>query len=106
MIPQLVEIAKADPEAKPSLLVTSSELYKSPFPFVFALSLVKAAQRNLMQSLQLTYGPEDVFFGMINVVGQVSPEAEECNPTNIANKAWEWFAKSKEEPSFEVKIGG
>jgi NAD(P)-dependent dehydrogenase (short-subunit alcohol dehydrogenase family) len=26
------------------------------------------------------------------------------NPANIAAKAWDWFAKSKEEPNFEVLI--
>lgn len=100
-LPHLIEIAKNDSSAKPALIVTSSLLPQHPAPFVFALSLVKAAQRNLMQSLSMTYASEGVLIGLVNVGGQVSPEAKNVNPTNIAEKAWEWYSESKE---FEVII--
>jgi NAD(P)-dependent dehydrogenase (short-subunit alcohol dehydrogenase family) len=102
VIPQLTELAKSDPSATPALIVTSSMLPQHPIPQLFVLSLVKAAQRNLMQSLALTY--DSILVGLINVGGQVSPDAEVHNPTNIAAKAWEWFSKSKESKSFEVLI--
>lgn len=101
-IPQLTELAKEDKDAMASLIVTSSMLPQHPIPQVFSLSLVKAAQRNLMESLAMTY--DGILLGLINVGGPVSPDAEVHNPTNIAEKAWEWFSKSKEQKSFEVHI--
>lgn len=100
-VPHLVSLAKADPAAKPALLVTSSALPLQPIPQLFALSLVKAAQRNLVQSLNMTYAPEGVHVGVINVAGIVSPDESERNPANIAAKTWEWFETGKE---FEVVI--
>ncbi|KAK3299615.1 uncharacterized protein B0H64DRAFT_430586 [Chaetomium fimeti] len=102
-VPHLVSLAKADASAgnKPALLVTSSALPQHPIPQLFALSLVKAAQRNLVQSLNLTYAPEGVHVGVINVAGQVSPEDPVRNPTNIAAETWKWFEQGKE---FEVVI--
>ncbi|KAK6072651.1 short-chain dehydrogenase reductase sdr [Seiridium cupressi] len=104
VIPQLIEIAKTDSMAKPGLIVTSSLLPQNPIPQVFALSLVKAAQRNLMQSLSMTYASTGVHFGLVNVGGPVTPEHETLNPTNIASKAWEWFSLPREDQTFEVLI--
>ncbi|KAK3988823.1 hypothetical protein QBC44DRAFT_97113 [Cladorrhinum sp. PSN332] len=103
-VPHLVELAKGDASSKPALIVTSSALPQHPIPELFALSLVKAAQRNLVQSLNLTYTPEGVHIGVINVAGVVSPEEEVRNPKNIADKTWEWFEAAREKPSFEVII--
>jgi len=100
-VPHLVSLAKADPAAKPALLVTSSALPLQPIPQLFALSLAKAAQRNLVQSLNMTYGPEGVHIGVVNVAGIVSPDDSERNPANIAAKTWEWFEEGKE---FELVI--
>lgn len=79
-------------------------LPQQPLPFVFALSSVKAAQRTLVQCLNMTYAPEGILVGLINVAGQVSPEDATWNPTNIASKAWDWFIGYKENPTFEVLI--
>jgi NAD(P)-dependent dehydrogenase (short-subunit alcohol dehydrogenase family) len=103
-IPHLVELAKTDASAKPALIVTSSSLPQNPIPQYFALSLVKAAQRNLMQSMSMTYTPEGVHVGVINVTGPVSPDDESRNPRNIAEKTWEWFDGAKVKPCFEVEI--
>jgi NAD(P)-dependent dehydrogenase (short-subunit alcohol dehydrogenase family) len=100
-MPHLVALAKADAAAKPALLVTSSALPMHPIPQLFALSLVKAAQRNMVQSLNMTYAPEGVHVGVINVQGPVSPEDPDRSPTIIAAKTWEWFQVGKE---FEVAI--
>lgn len=103
-IPQLVELAKSDKTAMPAFIVTSSMLPQNPIPQLFALSLVKAAQRNLMQSLAMTYAEQGIHLGLINVMGPVSSTDEVWNPTNIATKAWDWFDQSKDHPAFEVKI--
>ncbi|RYP70477.1 hypothetical protein DL771_005414 [Monosporascus sp. 5C6A] len=104
VIPRLLELAKSETEAMPALIVTSSMLPLNPIPQLFALSLVKAAQRNLMQSLSMTYATQGIHIGLINVGGPVSPTDKIWNPTNIAAKAWEWFSQSKEKPTFEVMI--
>lgn len=104
-MPHLVELAKSGtPSARPAFIVTSSALPFNPIPQFFSLSLVKAAQRNLMQSLNITYTPRGVHVGVINVGGPVSPDHESWNPTNIANKTWKWFVAAKSKPSFEVVI--
>ncbi|KAK4174628.1 hypothetical protein QBC36DRAFT_242885 [Triangularia setosa] len=103
-IPHLESLAKADASSKPALIVTSSALPRHPIPQLFNLSLVKAAQRNLVQSLNLTYTSEGVHIGVINVAGQVSSEDEVRNPTRIAAKTWEWFQGAREKPNFEVVI--
>lgn len=76
----------------------------NPIPQLFVLSSAKAAQRNMMQSLSMTYTPQGLHVGLINVGGQVSPTDKVWNPTNIASKTWEWFAESKEKSTFEVII--
>lgn len=103
-MPHLVALAKSDASSQPALIVTSSALPHNPIPQLFALSLVKAAQRNLVQSLSLMYTPEGVHVGVINVTGPVSHDHEQWNPPNIAKKTWEWFEGARHEPCFEVEI--
>ncbi|KAK0631238.1 hypothetical protein B0T14DRAFT_400349, partial [Immersiella caudata] len=100
----LPHLATLPRDSRPSLIVTSSALPHHPIPQFFALSLVKAAQRNLMQSLHLTYAPQGVHVGVINVGGPVSPDHEAWNPDNIAEKTWGWFEGVKGKESFEVVI--
>ncbi|KAK3384690.1 hypothetical protein B0T24DRAFT_518643 [Lasiosphaeria ovina] len=102
-VPGLAALARADATARPALMVTSSTLPQQPIPQVFSLSLAKAAQRNLVQSLVLTYAP-GVHIGLVVVDGPVAPTHETRNPANIAAKTWEWFAQARESPSFEVEI--
>ncbi|KAB5539302.1 hypothetical protein GE09DRAFT_313431 [Coniochaeta sp. 2T2.1] len=103
-IPKLVDLAKADETAKPALLVTNSLLYEDPIPFLFALSMTKAAQRNLVQSLALIYAKEGVHIGVVSVGDSVNPKAKNLNPGTIAARTWEWFAQSREKQTFEVRI--
>jgi NAD(P)-dependent dehydrogenase (short-subunit alcohol dehydrogenase family) len=100
-LPYLATLPK---DSHPSLIVTSSALPHHPIPQFFALSLVKAAQRNLMQSLHLTYAPQGVHVGVINVGGPVSRDHDAWNPTNIAENTWRWFEGPKGKDSFEVVI--
>ncbi|TRX88007.1 hypothetical protein FHL15_011109 [Xylaria flabelliformis] len=102
-MPLLVELAKTDVSAKPTLVVTGGVLHVEPEPDLFSLSLVKAAQRNLVQSLALAYGSSGVRIGMILVAGTVGPDEKVRNPTNIAEEAWKWFSSDEESP-FEVLI--
>ncbi|KAL2017413.1 hypothetical protein VTK56DRAFT_2215 [Thermocarpiscus australiensis] len=104
-IPHLIALASSnDPSAnKPALMVTNSALPMQPVPQLFALSLTKAAQRNLVQSLHMTYAPQGVHVGVINVAQAVTPTDERFNPGNIARKTWEWFDGEGEKP-FELVI--
>ncbi|KAF2786654.1 NAD(P)-binding protein [Melanomma pulvis-pyrius CBS 109.77] len=100
-IPRLQALAKAKPTTKPSLLVTNSHLPWDPIPQLLSLSLVKAAQRNMVTSFSRAYSETGVHFGLIAVQGVVSPEAKVVNPANIAEKMWEFF---EEGTALEVLI--
>ncbi|KAI1361609.1 NAD(P)-binding protein [Xylaria arbuscula] len=102
-IPHLLDLAQTDRSAKPAFVVTGGLLHVEPDPELFALSLVKAAQRNLVQSLASSYAASGVRIGMILVSGHVGPDEEVRNPTNIAQKAWEWLSSGDETP-FEIVI--
>jgi hypothetical protein len=89
---------------KPTLLVTNSLLWEQPIPQYFALSMVKASQRNLVKSLEMSY--PDVHIAMVNVGGIVSPEDKIFNPNAIAEKFWEVYSQDKSQWTFEVNIVG
>jgi NAD(P)-dependent dehydrogenase (short-subunit alcohol dehydrogenase family) len=86
---------------KPALLVTNSALPHSPVPDLLSLSLVKAAQKNMVQSLQLAFGEKGVHVGLVTVEGVVGVDEEVRNPKNIARRTVE-FWEGKE--GLEVRI--
>jgi len=88
---------------RPSLLVTNSHLWIYPFPAFFSLSMVKAAQRNLVQTLNKVYAPQGVHVCTIAVSGIVDPKDETLNPANIAQKTWKFFEEGKNE-DMEIEI--
>jgi len=90
-IPRLQSLAKSNSGNKPSLLVTNSSLPWDPVPQLLSLSLVKAAQRNMVMSFSRAYSDSGVHFGLIAVQGVVSPEAKVLNPKTIAEKTWEFY---------------
>lgn len=92
------------PEARPSFLVTSSLLWVDPFPMFFSLSLVKASQRNMVQSLAKIY-PE-VHFALLNIQGQVSKEDKYFNPPVIAEKFLELYSQKKEQWTVDLTLLG
>ena len=84
--------------------MTSSHLPESPEPALFVLSLTKAAQRNLAQSLAKVYGAQGVHVGLVVVAGIVGPENKKLNPTNIAERTWEFYGQEKDKWTLEVII--
>lgn len=70
----------------------------------FSLSLVKASQRNLVQSLHKTY--PDIHFALLNVGGQVSKDDKYLNPDAIAEKYWELYSQSKENWTLDLNVMG
>lgn len=103
-MPHLVELAQSS-EARPSLVVCSSLLTDYPHPAYFNLSLAKAAQRNLVKTLNATYADKGVAIGLINMGGIVTQEHEVRNPRNIAQESWKWLERQNSDPSLEVKVG-
>ncbi|KAF2676717.1 short-chain dehydrogenase/reductase-like protein SDR [Lentithecium fluviatile CBS 122367] len=96
-IPRLITLSQtiaksASPStSKPSLLVTNSHLPWDPVPSLLSLSLVKASQRNMVQSFNRAFGGSGIHVGLISVEGVVAPENKELNPVNIGEKVWEFF---------------
>jgi hypothetical protein len=95
-------LSKAPSSSIPSLLVTSSLLWKEPYPPFFALSLVKASQRNLVQTLAATY--PDIHLALLNVGGIVSKEDKYLNPDAIAEHYWDLYAQKKEDWTFYLDV--
>jgi hypothetical protein len=81
--------AKSD--RKPSLLVTSGGLYKSPWHPYFSLSLSKASQFSLVQSLAQAFSPQGVHIAAVVVHGLVKPESEVFSPQKIAEVFWKLY---------------
>ncbi|KAH4224133.1 hypothetical protein HBI38_069840 [Parastagonospora nodorum] len=86
---------------KPALLVTNSALPHSPVPELLSLSLVKAAQRNMVQSLRLAFGEKGVHVGLVSVEGVVGMDEEVRNPKNIARRTVEFWERGE---GLEVRI--
>jgi len=97
-------LKKSSEESSPTLIVTSTNsLYKEPIPELFSLSMVKAAQRNLVQSLYATYG-SDIHIALLSVGGIVSPEKKNLSPDNIAGQAWELYKQPRSKWQMELEI--
>ncbi|KAG4433582.1 hypothetical protein IFR05_010929 [Cadophora sp. M221] len=97
-------LTKLPVEQKPSFLVTSSLLWKYPYPAFFSLSMVKASQRVLVQTLGLSF--PDVHCALLNVGGQVSEDDKFLNPTAIAEKFWELYDQEKEAWTLDLDVMG
>jgi hypothetical protein len=78
----------------PSFLVTSGLLHDNPVPMLFSLSIVKAAQRTLVLTLQKMY-PE-IHVALLLIGGGVSFEEGVRNPANITEELWKLYAQEKE----------
>ncbi|KAF2028399.1 NAD(P)-binding protein [Setomelanomma holmii] len=92
-IPKLQALDKSNSSLKPALLVTNSHLPSDPVPQLLSLSLVKAAQRNMVQSFNRAFSESGVHAGLINCHGVVAPENKVLNPTTIAERAVEFWEK-------------
>lgn len=86
------------------MLVTSSFLPKDPIPELFSLSMVKAAQANLIKSLVKTFTPQGVHIGLVVVGGPVSPDSPTLNPNKIAGQAWKLFAQERKDWTAQVAL--
>jgi hypothetical protein len=84
-------------------LVTNSHLPWDPAPQLLSLSIVKASQRNMVQSFRRAFDDSGVQIGLISVEGVVAPENKVLNPVTIAERTvafWEKGAKG----DFDIHI--
>jgi hypothetical protein len=86
----------------PSFIVTSGLLHDHPVPTLFSLSLVKAAQRTLVLTLQRVY--TDFHIALLYIGGSVGPEEEVRNPANIAEQLWKLYAQEKSKRAGEMVL--
>ena len=84
--------------------MTAGFLHRRPLPELFALSAVKAAQHNLVTSLQEVYGSQGIHIALALVGGFVRPEARNLNPENIAKVMWTIYAQGAADWSREYEI--
>ncbi|UKZ79052.1 hypothetical protein TrVFT333_006803 [Trichoderma virens FT-333] len=103
-IPQLALLARQDPTAKPTLMVTNSDLPERPIVELFSLSLSKASQKNLTISLRQKFGPQGIHICLLTVAGSVADGNPNLNSKNIANKAWEMYDQQKEDWTEDILI--
>ncbi|KAK1237143.1 hypothetical protein MKX07_006022 [Trichoderma sp. CBMAI-0711] len=103
-IPQLAALAKEDPSAKPTLMVTNSHLPETPWEDLFSLSLTKASQKNLTLSLRQKFGPLGIHICLLSVAGGVADENPNLNNKNVANKTWELYSQDKGAWTQEIRI--
>ncbi|RAR14367.1 short-chain dehydrogenase/reductase-like protein SDR [Stemphylium lycopersici] len=91
-IPKLQALAKYNNSLKPALLVTSSHLPWDPVPQLLSLSLVKASQKNMVESFHRAFSDSGVHSGLVHVGGAVAPKNKILNPATIAERTvafWE-----------------
>jgi NAD(P)-dependent dehydrogenase (short-subunit alcohol dehydrogenase family) len=88
----------------PAFLVTSSLLPVTPFPDWFALSMTKAAQANLVKSLERAFSSRGIHVGLVVIWGIVSTESTGLNPGNIAEQAWKLYSQRREEWTTQVTV--
>ncbi|KAH8805323.1 hypothetical protein F5884DRAFT_444510 [Xylogone sp. PMI_703] len=98
-----IPILEALPSSEsPSIIVPSSFLCQDPIPQLFSLSMVKAAQRNIVLSLQKTY--PNIHIALVNIGGQVSSEDPYLNPDAISKKIWDLYTQSPGSWTPEIDI--
>lgn len=103
-IPRFQQLTNKNPESKPSLFATSSLLPQEPEPSCFILSLAKAAQFNLAQSLAQVYNPQGIHVGVVVVGGVVQDSNPRLNAKNIAMQTWGFYDQPKDLQTFAVEI--
>lgn len=82
-------------KVRPALLVTSSALPWDPVPALLSLSLVKAAQKNMVESFARAWEGKGVHVGLVFVEGPVAPENKVLNPKTIAERTVAFWKEGK-----------
>jgi hypothetical protein len=100
----MIELGRSSPSARPSLIAANSFLATAPIADLFSLSMAKAAQRNLVQSLAQSYADQKVHLGFVTIGGVISPDKNRMSPTNIAKEIWKFFELEEKSNDVELNI--
>ncbi|KAK5070371.1 hypothetical protein LTR64_000042 [Lithohypha guttulata] len=92
-IPHLVETSKSDSH-NPAFFVTSGDLFRAPFPFLFSLSAGKAAQHNLVSSFHKAYSSQ-MHIAAVPIAGTVSDDAKVTTAQAVAEQFWKLYSQEK-----------
>jgi len=105
-MPKLISLAESadDQEARPSLIVTNSLLPQYPIPALFSLSLTKAAQRNLVQSLGMEYAGKGINVALVSIGGRVDEAMNTLNPKTIAERIWAIYRRQRGDFRWDTEI--
>ena len=104
LLPGLQKLAKENPEAHPSLFVTSGQIVYEPLPPVFSLSMAKAAQASLVKLLAAE-NKDMVHVALVTIGGPVSEDEKENNPNAIAETFWKLYSQERGAWEGEAKHG-
>jgi short-subunit dehydrogenase len=88
-------------ENKGAVLITGGGLAKYPHPDYASLSIGKAAQANLANSLSQALSQKNIFVGLLQINGFVNEGDAIYNPSNIASKIWEIYSQKS---TFETTL--
>jgi short-subunit dehydrogenase len=80
-------------ENKGSILITGGGLSKYPHPNYASLSIGKAAQASLANSLSQTLSQKNIFVGLLQINGFVNEQDAVYNPKNIASTLWDIYSQ-------------
>jgi hypothetical protein len=94
-IPKLQSLAKTSKSLKPALLVTNSCLPWDPVPRLLFLSLVKASQKNMVESFSRAFSDNGVHTVLIYAEGPGTPENKVLNPKTIAERTVAFWEKGE-----------
>ena len=103
-MPALTSLAKSTPDARPSIIVTSSMLHIYPIPDMFSLSMTKAAQRTLVRCLSDRYAPQGVHCALISVGGVVDDKNDTVSAKTIAESIWAVYRQERGSFTFDVEV--
>ena len=91
------------PSCRPAFIVTNSHLPESPAPEVLILSVVKAAQQNMVQSLHAAFG-EKIDFAVVKIKGTVGTQDGHIRAEKVAERVVDVYQKASEGKKGKVLI--
>lgn len=109
-MPYLAELASQKGEeekalCRPSFLLSGSGINYKPIPQLFSLSMQKAAQANLLKSLEHMYGPKGVHVARLDINGFVREDDDTMAPARCAEQHWRLSQQQQKDWDQVVDVG-
>ncbi|KAK7972880.1 hypothetical protein PG988_007014 [Apiospora saccharicola] len=115
-MPYLVELASSSSSQEeereengrrrhPSFLLSGSGINYSPLPPIFSLSMQKAAQSNLLKTLEQMFGPQGVHIARLDINGFVREDDEVMAPARCAEQHWRLSQQDRDSWEHVVDVG-